>query len=66
VLPCGLSSAGLPLGLQIVGPPDAEALVLAAGHAYETMAAMGPLRPDPAARPAAVPAGLPAAGEEGA
>ncbi|MQA98342.1 MAG: amidase [Streptosporangiales bacterium] len=34
-VPCGLTSAGLPAGLQIVGPRHADALVLAAARAYE-------------------------------
>jgi aspartyl-tRNA(Asn)/glutamyl-tRNA(Gln) amidotransferase subunit A len=34
-MPCGLSSAGLPVGLQIVGPPFAEALVLRVAAALE-------------------------------
>lgn len=34
-LPCGFSQEGLPIGLQIVGRPWAEATVLRAGHAYE-------------------------------
>ena len=34
-LPCGFSSAGLPISLQIAGRPFAEATVLRAGHAYE-------------------------------
>jgi len=34
-LPCGLSSSGLPVGLQIIGPPFDEATVLAAGAALE-------------------------------
>jgi aspartyl-tRNA(Asn)/glutamyl-tRNA(Gln) amidotransferase subunit A len=34
-LPCGFTQGGLPIGLQIVGPPWAEARVLRAGHAYE-------------------------------
>jgi aspartyl-tRNA(Asn)/glutamyl-tRNA(Gln) amidotransferase subunit A len=34
-MPCGLSAAGLPLGLQIVGPAFAEALLLRAGAALE-------------------------------
>ena len=34
-LPCGLTQAGLPLGLQIVGQPWAEARLLQAGYAYE-------------------------------
>ena len=34
-VPCGITSAGLPVGLQIVGAPFAEAAVLAAAYAYE-------------------------------
>ena len=34
-VPCGMSSAGLPLALQIVGKPFDEATVLQIGHAYE-------------------------------
>ncbi|MEJ2130206.1 MAG: amidase, partial [Gammaproteobacteria bacterium] len=35
VVPCGSTGDGLPIGLQIVGPRFADALVLRAGHAYE-------------------------------
>jgi aspartyl-tRNA(Asn)/glutamyl-tRNA(Gln) amidotransferase subunit A len=34
-VPCGLTAAGLPVGLQIVGPRHADALVLRVGRAYE-------------------------------
>ena len=34
-VPCGLTSDGLPAGLQIVGPSYADALVLRAARAYE-------------------------------
>jgi aspartyl-tRNA(Asn)/glutamyl-tRNA(Gln) amidotransferase subunit A len=34
-VPCGFSSSGLPIGLQITGPRLAEARVLALAHAYE-------------------------------
>ncbi len=34
-LPCGVSAAGLPLGLQIVGRPFDEATILRLAHAYE-------------------------------
>ena len=34
-VPCGVSSAGLPIGLQIVGAPWAERRVLRAGRAFE-------------------------------
>jgi aspartyl-tRNA(Asn)/glutamyl-tRNA(Gln) amidotransferase subunit A len=34
-LPCGLSGAGLPVGMQIIGPAFSEALVLRVGAALE-------------------------------
>jgi aspartyl-tRNA(Asn)/glutamyl-tRNA(Gln) amidotransferase subunit A len=34
-VPCGFTTAGLPIGLQIVGAPFAESTVLALAHAYE-------------------------------
>ena len=34
-VPCGFSSAGLPIGLQIVGQPFKEAELLSIAHAYE-------------------------------
>jgi len=42
---CGFSSEGLPMGLQIVGAPQADALVLRAGHAYEQAVALRDQRP---------------------
>ena len=35
-MPAGLTTAGLPVGLQIVGPPRADHLVLRAMRAYES------------------------------
>jgi aspartyl-tRNA(Asn)/glutamyl-tRNA(Gln) amidotransferase subunit A len=34
-IPCGFTSAGLPIGVQISGPPFGELQVLALAHAYE-------------------------------
>ena len=34
-IPCGLSGGGLPVGLQIIGPPFEEALILRVGAALE-------------------------------
>jgi aspartyl-tRNA(Asn)/glutamyl-tRNA(Gln) amidotransferase subunit A len=34
-VPCGLTQAGLPIGLQVVGPIGADALVLRAARAFE-------------------------------
>ncbi len=36
-VPCGFTSAGLPVGLQIVGPRHADALVLRVGQAYQSV-----------------------------
>jgi len=38
-VPCGFTPNGLPIGLQIVGPPWAEAAVLRAGYAYQQVTA---------------------------
>jgi aspartyl-tRNA(Asn)/glutamyl-tRNA(Gln) amidotransferase subunit A len=34
-MPCGFTEAGLPIGLQIIGPPWGEARVLQVAHKYE-------------------------------
>jgi aspartyl-tRNA(Asn)/glutamyl-tRNA(Gln) amidotransferase subunit A len=34
-IPCGIGSSGLPIGLQLIGPPFREALILRAGAALE-------------------------------
>src|SRR5579885_1249951 len=34
-LPCGFSSAGLPIGLQLVGKPFEETMILRIAHAYQ-------------------------------
>jgi Asp-tRNA(Asn)/Glu-tRNA(Gln) amidotransferase A subunit family amidase len=34
-VPCGFTSGGLPVGLQLAGRPFEEATVLQAAHAYE-------------------------------
>ncbi len=44
-VPCGFTSDGLPVGLQIVGAPWAEQRVLRVGRAYELVSAEGDLRP---------------------
>jgi aspartyl-tRNA(Asn)/glutamyl-tRNA(Gln) amidotransferase subunit A len=44
-LPCGFSSAGLPLSLQLAGRPFEEATVLRVGHAYERATAWHTRRP---------------------
>jgi aspartyl-tRNA(Asn)/glutamyl-tRNA(Gln) amidotransferase subunit A len=34
-IPCGFTEAGLPIGLQIIGPPWGESAILRLAHAYE-------------------------------
>ena len=34
-IPCGFTSKGLPIGMQITGPPWSEATVLRLAYAYE-------------------------------
>jgi aspartyl-tRNA(Asn)/glutamyl-tRNA(Gln) amidotransferase subunit A len=36
-VPCGLTTHGLPIGLQIVGPMFDDALVLRVARAYESV-----------------------------
>jgi len=38
-IPCGFTDAGLPIGLQIVGPHWGEAKVLQLAYAYEQVTA---------------------------
>ena len=44
-VPCGFSTAGLPIGLQIVGAPFAASTVLALAHAYEQATEWHPRMP---------------------
>src|SRR6185437_7063464 len=44
-VPCGFSKSGLPIGLQIVGPPGADGVVLALARAYEKQSAWHKKRP---------------------
>lgn len=41
-VPCGFTSQGLPIGLQIIGAPGEDAKVLRAAHEYEGTASRGP------------------------
>jgi aspartyl-tRNA(Asn)/glutamyl-tRNA(Gln) amidotransferase subunit A len=41
-LPCGYDEDGLPIGMQIIGPPFSEENVLRAGDAYERAGAVEP------------------------
>ncbi|MEO1020494.1 MAG: amidase family protein, partial [Pseudomonadota bacterium] len=44
-LPCGFTKSGLPVGLQIVGPPRGEAKLLAAAAALEDRLGLADLLP---------------------
>jgi aspartyl-tRNA(Asn)/glutamyl-tRNA(Gln) amidotransferase subunit A len=44
-IPCGLTRAGLPIGLQLVGPMFGDALVLRAARAYESARPIARPRP---------------------
>jgi len=44
-VPCGFTSAGLPVGLQIVGAKYEDALVLRAAHAYQSASPLTDRRP---------------------
>ncbi len=48
-VPCGFSDSGLPIGVQIIGRPFAEAGLFRIAHRYEQAAGLSELRaPDPA------------------
>ena len=53
-VPAGFTAAGLPIGLQLIGPAFGEATVLRGAHAYEQATAWHTRKPDltVAARPA--------------
>jgi aspartyl-tRNA(Asn)/glutamyl-tRNA(Gln) amidotransferase subunit A len=57
-IPCGFTSAGLPVGLMIAGPRFSEGRVLAIAHAFERATSFHtrkpPLRPDTPVPPLAV------------
>jgi aspartyl-tRNA(Asn)/glutamyl-tRNA(Gln) amidotransferase subunit A len=44
-VPCGVTKAGFPIGLQVVGPPFGEANLLALAHRYESTTSWQKLRP---------------------
>jgi aspartyl-tRNA(Asn)/glutamyl-tRNA(Gln) amidotransferase subunit A len=45
-VPCGFSSDGLPIGIQVLGKPFDEGSVLHVAHAYERRAGWRDRRPD--------------------
>lgn len=54
-VPCGFTSEGLPVGLQIVGPPRSEARLLALAKLFEEAAGLAGLVPmEPKAAPSPV------------
>jgi aspartyl-tRNA(Asn)/glutamyl-tRNA(Gln) amidotransferase subunit A len=45
-VPCGFTSAKLPIGLQILGPAFKEENILRVGHAYEQSTEWHRMRPE--------------------
>jgi len=45
-IPCGFSSEGLPIGIQVLGKPFDEETVIHVAHAYESNTAWGEKRPE--------------------
>jgi aspartyl-tRNA(Asn)/glutamyl-tRNA(Gln) amidotransferase subunit A len=45
-IPCGVSSEGMPIGLQLIGRPFDETTVFRIGHAYECLHGWAARRPD--------------------
>jgi aspartyl-tRNA(Asn)/glutamyl-tRNA(Gln) amidotransferase subunit A len=43
--PCGMSPAGLPIGMQLMGPPHSESTLLKGASAYERQTAWHQQRP---------------------
>jgi len=46
-VPCGFTNAGLPIGMQIIGKPFAEPVLLAVGQSYESATHWAKLAPLP-------------------
>ena len=44
-LPCGFTKSGLPVGLQMIGPANGEAKLLAAAHQLEAILALDTGKP---------------------
>ena len=44
-IPCGFTKSGLPVGLQIAGPPNGDAAVMQLAHAYEQRTEWGKREP---------------------
>jgi len=45
-IPCGFSSEGLPIGIQVIGKPFDEQTVIHVAHAYESNTGWGEKRPE--------------------
>jgi aspartyl-tRNA(Asn)/glutamyl-tRNA(Gln) amidotransferase subunit A len=54
-LPCGFTSQGLPIGLQIIGPHGGESVVFQLAHAYEQATEWHKRRPNLPARASTAP-----------
>jgi len=45
-VPCALSAAGLPIGLQILGPALGETRLLQSAHLFEQVSGVANARPE--------------------
>lgn len=45
-VPCGLTAAGLPIGMQVLGPAFGEEAIIRVGHAYEQARGSFPVPPE--------------------
>ena len=49
-VPCGFTKSGMPVGIQLIGPPRGDAKVLAVAHALEQVLDLGTSPIDPIVR----------------
>ena len=49
-VPCGFTKSGMPVGIQLIGPPRGDAKVLAIAHALEQVLDLGTSPIDPIVR----------------
>jgi aspartyl-tRNA(Asn)/glutamyl-tRNA(Gln) amidotransferase subunit A len=59
-LPCGLTDAGLPIGLQLIARPWGDGAVLHAAHAYERAVGRFAMPAEPSPAPECIAEGAPA------
>lgn len=58
-LPVGFTASGMPVGMQLIGPPRGEAALLRAARAVEEIVGLAPTPIDPVARAGAISSSTP-------